>query len=184
MVKLVNNELYHYGTKGQKWGRRRYQNPDGTWTEEGKKRRRRGERRIGSVNSELDGDLFGGRGERMLERFSTANDSFGPYARQTSQYALDTYNLLNKKLEKGSPIDYAKYEDSFKNMSDQELRDIVSRMTAENNYVRLMTERNRSKGKAIALNVLRGTGVVLSSTAMLAATVSNGYNLYKTFRGI
>ena len=31
--------LIHYGTKGQKWGVRRYQNPDGTYTEEGKRRR-------------------------------------------------------------------------------------------------------------------------------------------------
>lgn len=32
------NELYHYGIKGQKWGRRRYQNSDGSLTPAGKKR--------------------------------------------------------------------------------------------------------------------------------------------------
>lgn len=32
------NELYHYGVKGMHWGVRRYQNPDGTLTPEGKKR--------------------------------------------------------------------------------------------------------------------------------------------------
>ena len=31
------NELYHHGIKGQKWGVRRFQNPDGTFTEAGKR---------------------------------------------------------------------------------------------------------------------------------------------------
>lgn len=35
---VINNELYHHGIKGQKWGVRRFQNPDGTRTEAGKKR--------------------------------------------------------------------------------------------------------------------------------------------------
>lgn len=33
------NSLIHYGIKGMKWGVRRYQNSDGTYTDEGKRRR-------------------------------------------------------------------------------------------------------------------------------------------------
>ena len=33
-----SDELFHHGIKGQKWGIRRYQNPDGTYTSEGKAR--------------------------------------------------------------------------------------------------------------------------------------------------
>ncbi len=33
-----DNDIYHHGIKGQKWGVRRYQNPDGSLTPEGQKR--------------------------------------------------------------------------------------------------------------------------------------------------
>jgi hypothetical protein len=41
-IKPINNlttELFHHGIKGQKWGVRRFQNPNGTLTAEGKKRK-------------------------------------------------------------------------------------------------------------------------------------------------
>lgn len=38
MYVIDNNELYHHGIKGQKWGVRRFQNPDGTRIDRGRAR--------------------------------------------------------------------------------------------------------------------------------------------------
>lgn len=49
---VYENELYHHGIKGQKWGVRRYQNEDGTLTPEGKKRYAKESARGGSLKPE------------------------------------------------------------------------------------------------------------------------------------
>lgn len=41
------NELEHHGIKGQKWGIRRYQNKDGSYTDMGRKRYKNGPRHTG-----------------------------------------------------------------------------------------------------------------------------------------
>ena len=41
----MSNELYHHGIKGMHWGVRRYQNPDGTLTNAGKRRELRDQAR-------------------------------------------------------------------------------------------------------------------------------------------
>ncbi len=45
-----SDELYHHGIKGQRWGVRRFQNEDGTYTSLGKERRRIGDGRHGSAD--------------------------------------------------------------------------------------------------------------------------------------
>lgn len=50
----MQNELYHWGIKGQRWGVRRYQNDDGSLTEEGKLRYAQSEARKARFMAKVD----------------------------------------------------------------------------------------------------------------------------------
>jgi hypothetical protein len=60
--------LEHFGIKGQKWGIRKYQNPDGTLTEEGKKR-------------------YGSSASSIQKGLNKLDQSKAEYARDADRYA-------------------------------------------------------------------------------------------------
>lgn len=73
--------LYHHGIKGQKWGVRRYQNPDGTYTSEGRARYGLG-----------DGKPYNGpNGRGIIPNGASAS---------VRRKALDSANKANKKDNK------------------------------------------------------------------------------------
>lgn len=122
---MENNDLYHYGVKGQKWGVRRYQNKDGTLTADGKARYRDAVSYGGSMDPE--------RRKIMDEayRYATNTDEF----RNAVSKLKDTaYIRANKYVENVSQDSheykiareeaaarFRKQNPEYKNFSDDEI---------------------------------------------------------------
>lgn len=78
-----NYDLAHHGIKGQRWGIRRYQNEDGSWTEAGRKRygvgessyrkKIKGALRLRDDLNEIDRKIS--RNTKRLEKANKNNDS-------------------------------------------------------------------------------------------------------------
>lgn len=87
-----DNYLAHYGIKGQSWGLRRFQNEDGTLTEEGKQRYGVGDLEIGKKPSEISDKALAARQQRVEEiQNKMRKQSAIQAALGVSAFAVGTY---------------------------------------------------------------------------------------------
>ena len=122
------NELYHFGIKGQRWGIRRYQNPDGSLTAKGKRRitkitnalnkkyskYKSNERENSELNSKYDIH------NKNNQRIKADNDlSLMNYNDNKSQYYRDSSKNLIKKVSELDPKLGKKLSDKYSDLLDK-----------------------------------------------------------------
>lgn len=154
-MELLNEEyLAHHGILGMKWGVRRYQNEDGTYTSLGKKRERE------EYNGDGDGDKKKDKEPPSKKAWAAVSDSF----RAASSIPGKAHSA-NKAKRLGK-------EDMSK-MSDEELFARTQRLTLERNYMNALSQADVSYGAQRAQQVLEIAG----SLASIAASISSAsYN--------
>ena len=96
---VYSDELCHYGIRGMKWGIRRYQNPDGTLTEAGRKR----VSKLHDSNSRLIGrrDKLTKRMESQTRKYANSISKANQKAAElrVKEYGLFTTKARADKLE-------------------------------------------------------------------------------------
>lgn len=154
---MVNNELYHHGVKGQKWGVRRYQNKDGSLTNAGKKR--------------YDRDVRENNAKKKDNRINIDGPDPNRWVREDLSRAKKTVDSTSglvkefKTIERESRPTPVKKKMDLSNMTDQQLRDRINRANLEKQYNELFGEPAKvtvSKGRKFAQNFLEVGGSVLA----------------------
>lgn len=153
------DELCHYGIKGQKWGVRRFQNSDGSYTSEGKRRAQQQEKK--------DEDL-----RKAINRLSLENKykdltkkPTPPSKLEPTKKAVDaTSELVNlaKKMDQDSRKATKKERMDLSKKTDKELRDQINRELLERQYNDLFAKESVSKGRRYLSDVLDNAGTVLA----------------------
>ena len=103
------NELYHHGTKGQKWGIRRYQNSDGSLTDAGRKRY--GSKEYQSINQGLQSASNASRNASNIA-LQSANRK-----RKRVSNEEDLSNLSDQELQKR--VNRMNLERNYKNLKSE-----------------------------------------------------------------
>lgn len=183
----MNNKDYlaHYGIKGQKWGLRRYQNPDGTYTAAGKARRNKG---TGKTSYGKGGGGGGGNSGWMYDnkydnetsaRSAVRADITSRNAKQildsekgiasSLRDATDAVDNLNRSRQ------ISKYRQTGidPNIRDDEIQRAINRMDVENRFYD-QKYRYDTQGKAKASDALKligGLTAAAAGTALVASMI-------------
>lgn len=149
-------EIYHSGIKGMRWGIRRYQNEDGTLTEEGKKRYNRD---------------IAGMSEKNKKKYVTDPEKWVTEDIKNTKDVLDNTSAIGRKIKESNDAamrSAPKAKMDLSKMSDKELRDAVNRYNLEKQYIDAFAPSTVSKGQravsdiidAITTTLAIGTSVV------------------------
>lgn len=163
---MDNNYLQHYGVLGMKWGKRRYQNSDGSLTAAGKKRYERDAREQGyNKRDDAAGKYYktskkNGRQDLDADASRYVKEDMTRSKRlveETSTMANKLKNTTDKSI-RNNP----KQKMDLSKMSDKEMRDRINREMLERQYNDMFAPQKSTRGREYASQILETAGDVLA----------------------
>jgi len=196
-----SDELYHYGIFGQKWGIRRYQNEDGTYTEAGKERYRTtnpyastgfrevtgSHRKTVFEEAEEENRRREEKSNRKRDAEKTADDLLTQRKKgkdkppsspaedvlKETGKAIDSADHLARTADKISKRKKKQDTPDLSDMSNEEIKQKIERMRLEQQYNDLTREDTVSGWEKTSeiLGLVKDVVVIGGSIATIAATV-------------
>ena len=155
-----NNQIWHWGVKGMKWGVRRYQNADGSLTEAGKRRyaadkvanNKKKEKNRLSDEELRDPNRWV---KEDTERTKQVVDSGNQMAGNLKTLSDKSMKIQSRRTPK---MDLSK-------MTDQEMRERINRAMLEKQYDDMFNPKKVYSGREAVSDTLEVAGSVLAITS-------------------
>ena len=146
----MDNELYHYGVLGMRWGVRRYQNKDGSLTKAGQKRYNKEMAKVREKNKALNNSI---KTKAKLEKLESKKKEL-----KAKEKSFKNGKSASDMVKKDETSTKSK---KISDMSDDELRATLNRMQMEKNTMDLQRQisslnaQNVSTGRKIVNTVMK-----------------------------
>ena len=169
---MENNELRHYGIKGMKWGVRRFQNEDGSYTAAGKRRAKQ-QKAESMSDEELAARVKRLNMEKTYKKLSKESEPKSTL--EKSKDVVDSASSLANRLKEAdrkAASSKPKPRMDLSNMSDKEMRDRINRELLERQYNDLFAQPDSvSKGRQYVFQIIDsvGTGLAIGGSALSIA---------------
>lgn len=167
---MENNELRHYGIKGMKWGVRRFQNEDGSYTAAGKRRAKQ-QKAESMSDEELAARVKRLNMEKTYKKLSKESEPKSTL--EKSKDVVDSASSLASRLKEADrKAASSKPRMDLSNMSDKEMRDRINRELLERQYNDLFAQpASVSKGRQYVSQIIDsvGTGLSIGGSALSIA---------------
>lgn len=172
-MEVDGEDIEHHGVIGQKWGRRRYQNPDGTLTELGKRRLQREQDRAIRKEEKYHAKVAKQRKKDIKAQEKATKKELKQVAKEQKEQE-EIIEKKNKLVSKGSMEDIYKNRNLF---TDQELQQVINRQRILNqlNPEASMTKRDQQFARAQEF---------VDKTAKTVKMTSDLFNAYKSASNI
>lgn len=155
-----NNQIWHWGVKGMKWGVRRYQNADGSLTDAGKRR----------YSTDVAANAKKKKDNRLPEESLNDPNRWVKEDRERTKRVVDSGNQMAGNLKtlndksmriqarRTSKMDLSK-------MTDQEMREQINRAMLEKQYDDMFNPKKVYSGREAVGDTLEIAGSVLAITS-------------------